>query len=161
MSSNPEICIMAIDPGLSGAVAWFFPSHPELISAEDLPTAGHEIDAAALRRRVDQMHPNIGLIEAVAARPGQGVTSMFRFGQSFGTIIGVVAGAGIPLHRTSPARWKKHFQLGSEKEASRALAIRLWPNSPHFERKKDHGRAEAALIARFAAETLLGGSANE
>jgi hypothetical protein len=157
VSNLPEKCILAIDPGLSGAAAWFFPAHPELISAEDLPVAGHEIDAAALRRRIDQMRPDVAIIEQVAARPGQGVSSMFRFGQAYGTVIGVIAGAGIPLYRTSPSRWKKHYHLDSDKEAARALAIRLWPSSAHFGLKKHHGRAEAALLARYAAETLVGG----
>lgn len=150
-------CIMAIDPGLTGAAAFFFPEEPELIAAEDLPVAGHEIDAAALGRRLDQMRPDVAVIEAVGARPGQGVSSMFKFGQSYGTLIGVIAAKGIPLYRTPPATWKKHYRLPADKEAARARAIALWPTSEAFGRKKDHGRAEAALIARFAAEVLLRG----
>jgi len=153
-------CILGIDPGLSGALAWYFPADPGLITADDLPLAGNEIDGAALRRRIDQLRPDIAVIEAVAARPGQGVSSMFKFGQAFGTVIGVIAGAGIPLYRTPPTRWKKHYALGADKEAARARAIALWPTSAAFSRKKDHGRAEAALIARFAAEVLVTGAAN-
>jgi len=89
-----EINIMAIDPGLSGAVAFYFPTHPELITAEDLPVAGHEIDVAALRRRIDQFRPTVAIVEEVAARPGQGVVSMFRFGQAFGTILLVLTNFG-------------------------------------------------------------------
>jgi crossover junction endodeoxyribonuclease RuvC len=69
--------------------------------------------------------------------------------------IGVIGAAAIPLHLVTPAKWKGHLRLSSDKEQARALALRLFPAcSEHFKRKKDHGRAEAALIARYGAETL-------
>ena len=77
------------------------------------------------------------------------------------SVRGVVASLAIPTHMVTPGRWKKHFRLDADKEKARALAIRLWPSSEHFERKKDHGRAEAALIARFGAETIIAGGGVE
>ncbi len=148
-------CILGGDPGLTGALAFYFPETPELVTAEDIPVVGHEIDAAALARRLVQMRPTVAVIEAVGARPGQGVSSMFKFGQAYGTLLGVIAACGIPLYRTPPTRWKKHFQLGADKEQARARAIAFWPSSAAFARKKDHGRAEAALIAKFASEVLV------
>jgi crossover junction endodeoxyribonuclease RuvC len=69
-------------------------------------------------------------------------------------VCGVIAASGVPLHLVSPSKWKRHFGLGSDKEKSRALALRLWPGrSDLFGKKKDHGKAEAALLARYLAET--------
>lgn len=149
-------CILGVDPGLSGAIAWYFPDTPESVTVEDVPVVASEIDAATLTRRISQLRPTMAVIELVAARPGQGVSSMFKFGKAYGTVIGVVAALSIPVHFTSPQRWKKHFRLDSDKEKSRREAIRLFPsNSASFCRKKDNGRAEAALIARYGAETLI------
>lgn len=149
-----SICILGIDPGLSGAVAFYFPEAPNRVAAYDMPLVAKTIDAAALARRIEQMRPDLAIVENVAARPGQGVSSMFRFGVAHGAALGVLAALNVPTHLVSPASWKKHFKLGADKEAARALAIRLWPACDHFSRKKDHGRAEAALIARWAAESL-------
>lgn len=151
-----EPCILGIDPGASGAVAFYFPSASDRIAVDDAPIAAGEVDAATLAARIRQMAPTMAVIELVGARPGQGVVSMFRFGQATGVVTGVVLACGVPLYRVAPGRWKKHFRLSSDKEEARALALRLWPSSAHFSRKKDHGRAEAALIARYGAEVLLG-----
>lgn len=150
-----EHCIMGVDPGLSGAIAFYFQGHPALIAAEDVPVAGGEIDAATLAQRIRQMSPTCTVIELVGAMPKQGVSSTFRFGVAFGVIRGVVSALGIPTHLVAPTRWKKHFRLPADKEAARALALRLWPTSQHFSRKKDHGRAEAALLAKYGAEVIL------
>jgi hypothetical protein len=148
-------CIVGLDPGLSGALAFYWPDHPEIILAEDMPVADKRVDAASLAERLRQMRPDFAIVEAVGAMPGQGVSSTFKFGMAFGEIIGVLGALQIPYHLTSATRWKKHFHLTSDKEASRALALRLWPaHSTTFNRKKDHGRAEASLLARFGAETL-------
>lgn len=149
-----ETCILGIDPGLTGAIAFYFPSAPHLISAYDMPVAAGEVDAATLAVRIKQLAPTFAVVEQVASRPGQGVSSTFKFGAAYGTARGILAALGVPCHLATPGRWKKHFRLDSDKERARALALRLWPASAHFARKKDHGRAEAALIARFGAETL-------
>lgn len=153
MSENP--CIMGVDPGVSGAIAFYFSAYPNVISAEDVPVTGNDIDAVTLAARIEQMRPDMCVIEAVGAMPGQGVSSTFKFGCSYGIVRGVVLAQKVPLHFVSPQRWKKYFGLiGEDKDASRKKAQHLWPSSDHFGRKKDHGRAEAALMARFGAETI-------
>jgi crossover junction endodeoxyribonuclease RuvC len=154
-------CIVGIDPGLSGAIAFYFPGIPTRVSAEDMPVVAGELNAAGLADRIRKMRPDVAVIERVGAMPGQGVSSTFKFGASFGVVCGVLAALEIPCHRVSPAVWKKYFKLPVEKEQSRALALRLFPaTADHFSRKKDHGRAEAALIARYGSEVLglLGGA---
>lgn len=150
-----EPCILGIDPGASGALSFYFPSHPELIAAEDVPLVAGEIDAAQVARRIEQMAPTMAIIEQVGSMPKQGVSSTFKFGVAYGVVRGVVAALGVPTYLVTPSVWKKHYRLDADKEKARALAIRYWPTSRHFERKKDHGRAEAALLARFGAEALL------
>ena len=157
--SAPELCILGVDPGASGAIAFYFPSRPDLIAVEDVPLAAGEIDGATLAKHIRQMAPNIALIEQIGAMPKQGVSSTFKFGVSYGIVRGIVSTLEIPTHFATPGRWKKHFRLSADKEEARALALRLWPTSDGFSRKKDHGRAEAALIARFAAETIKAGGA--
>jgi crossover junction endodeoxyribonuclease RuvC len=154
-------CICGIDPGISGAIAFFFPDHPERVTCEDVPIAAGNIDAVTLAARMTIMVPDVVIIEQVGAMPAQGVSSMFKFGRAFGTVIGVVEAIKLPLHLVAPTRWKAHFRLSKAKEEARALALRTFPAcGGQFSRKKDHGRAEAALIARYGAETLhlIGGS---
>ncbi len=146
-------CILGIDPGMSGALAFFFTSHPDTVSAEDAPVVAGMLDGATLAARIRQMAPDVAIIEQVGARPGQGVSSMFRFGQAYGIAIGVVAACGVPVRFVVPTKWKKHYGLSSEKEDARSRALQLWPGRAElFQRKKDHGRAEAALLARYGAE---------
>lgn len=149
-------CILGIDPGVSGAIAFYFPAHPDRVSAEDVPTVNGTISASILHERIEQMKPDMALIELVSAMPGQGVSSTFKFGRAFGTVIGVVQAAQVPLHFVTPGKWKKHFGLSSDKESARDLALRLFAKTPeHFALKKHHGRAEAALIALYAAHNVM------
>jgi crossover junction endodeoxyribonuclease RuvC len=151
-------CILGADPGLSGAVAFFFAEHPELIAVEDVPTVDGSIDVATLTMRIRQMSPDIAIIERVAAMPKQGVASTFKFGASYGALLGVIGALGIPSQLVTPTKWKRHFNLDADKEKARALALRLWPaRAELFGRKRDHGRAEAALLARWGAENWKGG----
>lgn len=153
-----EICILGVDPGsVSGAMAFYFPSHSDLITAEDLPTMDGELNAAELSRRIQQMRPDFAMVEKVGVMPKQGISSAFNFGFGCGQLNGVLAALGVTVHYVTPGKWKKHFRLDADKEKSRAAAVRLWPTSEHFSRKKDHGRAEAALLARYGAETILRG----
>ena len=94
--------------------------------------------------------------------PGQGVSSMFRFGQTVGAIHMAVAAAGLPMQLVSPAVWKRHFGITAEKGKARSLASQRLPAAADmFTRVKDDGRAEAALIALYGAEKLgaFGGAA--
>lgn len=151
----PVSYILGVDPGITGGLAFYAPDEPSLVVAEDLPVVGNEVDVDTLARRIRQMAPTMAVIERVGAMPGQGVSSTFKFGAAYGAIRAAVAVLEIPTHLVTPAVWKRHFRLSADKEMSRALALRLWPGVGCFARKKDHGRAEAALIARYGAETIL------
>jgi crossover junction endodeoxyribonuclease RuvC len=95
------------------------------------------------------------VIEQVSAMPGQGVTSMFNFGQSFGILKGICSSMQLPMYFVRPAKWKKYFNLiNSEKDASRTRAIEIFPYfSKQLSRKKDSNKADAILIASFYYET--------
>lgn len=148
-------CVLGVDPGITGAFAFYFPEYSDRIAVHDMPVVDGQVSAASLADAFRVMSPDIAIVEAVGARPGQGVSSMFKFGVAFGEVLGVLGALEIPYHLTSAQRWKKHFRLDGDKEKARAEALRLWPSRQElFSRKKDHGRAEAALIARFGAETL-------
>lgn len=148
------VCILGIDPGVSGAIAFYYPSIPDKVAADDMPTAAGEVDAATLAARIKEMQPMLAIIERVASMPGQGVASTFKFGASYGIARGVVASLGVPHHLVAPTKWKRHYGLGADKELARAMALRLWPASTHFSRKRDHNRAEAGLLARYGAEAI-------
>lgn len=150
---------MGIDPGLSGAIAFYWPDEPQMITVSDMPVVAGFVDCARLGDLVRQMAPSFAVIEHAQAmrkegKP-QGTSSGFNYGAAYGCIFGMLGALKIPHEKPIlPIFWKRHFRLlKSDKEASRAVAIRLWPKSDRFSRKKDHGRAEAALIARYWAET--------
>ena len=95
------------------------------------------------------------VIEHVTAMPGQGVTSMFNFGQSFGILKGICSAMQLSVYFVRPAKWKKYFNLiNSEKDASRTRAIEIFPYySSQLSRKKDSNKADAILIASYFFET--------
>jgi hypothetical protein len=101
------LCFCGIDPGLTGGVAFYFPCAPDRVAAEDMPAAGGEVDCATLARRIAQMAPSLAVVERVGAMPGQGVSSTFKFGQSYGAVLGVMAALRIPTHVVSPAVWPR------------------------------------------------------
>jgi hypothetical protein len=144
--------ILGVDPGITGGIAFLYPSGE--IAADDIPTVDGSVDVDALVRRVRQHGPRVAVIEKAQAMPKQGVVSVFKYGTAFGALCAVTALCEIPTHLVSPRKWKTYYGLDADKEKSRALAIRLWPGSGLFERKKDHGRSEAALIARYGSEVL-------
>lgn len=151
--------IIGIDPGAAGAVA-ILEDDGNLVHVFDMPSVevvsggkakrrvSPEMLAAELRLYADQ--GAVAVVEQVGAMPGQGVSSMFAFGQAFGIVLGVLAGLAIPTSTVTPARWKKTLQLNAGKDASRAKAAQLWPaHAKEFSRVKDDGKAEAALIAKW------------
>lgn len=154
--TGKAFCICGIDPGnSSGALAWYCPAEPSLVTTEDLPFVLGGLDAGLLACRIEARRPDFAMIEGVSAMPKQGVSSTFKFGRGFGIVIGVIAALKIPHQFVAPGTWKKHFRLDSDKERSRSLAIRTWPaRALDFERVKDGNRAEAALIARYAADVM-------
>ena len=154
---------IGVDPGLTGGVAFIV---PELIAVSyDMPTFAYSVtgavkravDCNALSKLIRDCCPDLEagrlFIERVNAFPGQGVSSMFSLGMSFWGVVGVAAGLGIPVELVEPRAWKKHFGLGPDKDQARGLASRLYP-SVDLSKKKDHGRAEALLIARYGMERL-------
>lgn len=152
--AHQSFCIAGIDPGISGAISFYYPEFPDLIVAEDIPCADKNIDISTLAFWLKQMTPDVVFIESVHSMPGQGVSSTFKFGTAYGDVRGCVGALGIPTHYASPQKWKRHFSLSADKEEARALALRYWPSSTSFARKKDHGRAEAALLARYASTII-------
>ena len=147
--------ILGIDPGKSGAIA-AFTDGGRLVGIDDMPVAGNLVSAALLdemlHNRIDPFAdtPGTAVIEQVHAMPGQGVSSSFGFGRSLGVLEGVLAGQGWRIVWVTPAKWKRALGLTADKDMSRKRALELWPeHAPLFARKKDDGRAEAALIAHW------------
>jgi hypothetical protein len=141
---------MGGDPGLSGAIAFYFPEAPDRVIAEDMPVVAGMVDCATLAARIRQMAPGLAIVERVASMPKQGVSSTFKFGTAYGAILGVLAALEVRTVLVTPQVWKKHFRLDRDKEKGRALALRTFAKTPEpFCRKKDHGRAEAALLALY------------
>ena len=152
--------VMGIDPGISGAVAFYFMDAHGRVAVDDIPVAGGEINTAELARQIRIHRPTIAVVEKAQAMPGNGGVSMFNYGRSYGDVRGVIGAMEIPLHFVTPATWKRHHCLSSDKEQSRLYAIRMFPAvAEQFKLKRHHGRAEAALIALYGAEVLVKGMA--
>lgn len=155
--------ICGIDPGFSGAIALLNP-FTRYLEVHDMPVLPNKTGKTVLdfTKLVGLLVPsedmrNVAMIEQVSAMPGQGVSSMFRFGQCLGAIEATVHGHGFEVHYVTPSKWKKHFGLSSDKDTSRGLAKQRFPaQASFFDRKKDDGRAEAALLALYALETVYG-----
>ncbi len=149
--------IIGIDPGLTGAIACL-EDDLTFISVFDMPvmalTKGrNQVNASQLAKIISAIKTQnkkvIVYLEKVQAMPGQGVSSMFSFGQSFGIILGVVATLELPLVLVTPLFWKKNAGLiHTEKDKARTLAQQLYPEAP-LGKKGDIGKADAILIARF------------
>ena len=152
---------IGIDPGFSGAIAFYAPKE-NIVSIYDMPVYQNakgktEINLYELHDILapETDEPHMAIIEQVAAMRGQGVTSMFRFGQSYGATQMAVAAHKIPMQFVTPAKWKKHFNLSRDKGVSRSVAIQRFPkNASDFSRVRDDGRAEATLIALYGAQML-------
>ena len=157
--------IIGIDPGLSGAIAVL--EDKKVLGIYEMPVMAEgkknkrQLNSAQL---VDIIKNNIikseeiaVVVEQVNAMPGQGVTSMFNFGQTFGAIKGMCAALNLPIFFVRPSKWKKHFELiNSSKDSSRTKAIEMYPKlSNQLAKKKDVNKSDAILIARFFSETRL------
>lgn len=148
--------IVGIDPGLSGGIALLDTEGKSFVW--DMPTMGRgkgtkqRVNMAELCGMVSACKADAGVIEDVSAMPGQGVTSMFSFGESFGIAQTAIVAANLPIHRVQPRKWKGHHNLGPDKDQARTRAIELFPDlADQLARKKDNGRAEALLIALWFA----------
>ena len=157
--------IIGIDPGISGSICFF--QDGKIVDVVEMPTMiegkknkkqvnGSQIfnEISEKIKKLDKKEIKV-VIEQVSAMPGQGVTSMFNFGQSFGILKGICSAMQLPMYFVRPAKWKKYFNLiNSEKDASRTRAIEIFPYfSGQLSRKKDSNKADAILIASFYYET--------
>jgi len=157
--------IIGIDPGISGSICFF--EDGKILDVIEMPTMtdgkknkrqvnGAQVYNEIIKRVKKIENKNVRVvIEQVSAMPGQGVTSMFNFGQSFGILKGICSAMQLPMYFVRPAKWKKYFGLiKSEKDASRTKAIEAFPYfSSELSRKKDSNKADAILIASFYHET--------
>ena len=157
--------VIGIDPGVSGSICFF--QDGKIVDVVEMPimTEGKknkkQVNGSQIYNEISQRIKKIDkkdikvIIEQVSAMPGQGVTSMFNFGQSFGILKGICSAMQLPMYFVRPAKWKKYFNLiNSEKDASRTRAIEIFPYfSSELARKKDSNKADAILIASFYYET--------
>ena len=158
--------IIGIDPGISGSICFF--ENGKILDVVEMPTMtegkknkrqvnGSQVYNEISKRikQVDKKNIKV-IIEQVSAMPGQGVTSMFNFGQSFGILKGMCSAMQLPMYFVRPAKWKKYFSLiNSEKDASRTKAIEIFPSfSSNLAKKKDSNKADAILIASYYYETF-------
>ncbi len=157
--------ILGIDPGLSGAIAIL--EKKKVLNLFDMPVMSEgkknkkQLNSAQLVNIIREN--SIGdeeiavVVEQVNAMPGQGVTSMFNFGQTFGAIKGVCAALNLPIFFVRPSKWKKYFELiNSSKDASRTKVIEMYPSlSSQLAKKKDVNKSDAVLIARYYYDTRL------
>ena len=158
--------IIGIDPGISGSICFF--QDGKIIDVVEMPNMAEgkknkkQVNGAQIFFEISSRIKDIKkkdikvVIEQVSAMPGQGVTSMFNFGQSFGILKGICSAMQLPMYFVRPAKWKKYFNLiNSEKDASRTRAIEIFPYfSSQLSRKKDSNKADAILIASFYYETF-------
>ena len=157
--------IIGIDPGISGSICFF--EDGKIIDIVEMPTMAEgkknkrQVNGSQIYNEISKRVKNFDkqnvrvIIEQVSAMPGQGVTSMFNFGQSYGILKGICSAMQLPMYFVRPAKWKKYFNLlNSEKDASRTKAIEVFPYfSSKLLRKKDSNKADAILIASFFYET--------
>ena len=157
--------IIGIDPGISGSICFF--EDGKILDVIEMPTMNEgkknkrQVNGAQIYNEITDRINKLQkkdvrvVVEQVSAMPGQGVTSMFNFGQSFGIIKGICSAMQLPLYFVRPAKWKKYFNLiKSEKDASRTRAIEIFPYfSSKLSKKKDSNKADAILIASFYYET--------
>ena len=158
--------IIGIDPGISGSICFF--EDGKILDVVEMPTMTEgkknkkQVNGSQIYNEIYQRIEGIDkkdvkvIIEHVSAMPGQGVTSMFNFGQSFGILKGICSAMQLPMYFVRPAKWKKYFNLiNSEKDASRTKAIEIFPYfSINLAKKKDSNKADAILIASFYYETF-------
>ena len=155
--------IIGIDPGLSGAIAIL--ENSKVLNIFDMPVMSEgkknkrQLNSALLVRLIKDnildAEEVVVVVEQVNAMPGQGVTSMFNFGQTFGAIKGICASLELPIFFVRPSKWKKHFELiNSSKDSSRTKVIEMYPTmATELSKKKDVNKSDAILIARYFNET--------
>ena len=157
--------IIGIDPGISGSICFLedgiikdvleMPTMTEGKKNKKQVNGSQIYNEISFRIKTYEKKNIKVVIEQVSAMPGQGVTSMFNFGQSFGILKGICSAMQLPIYFVRPAKWKKYFNLiNSEKDASRTRAIEIFPYfSSNLSKKKDSNKADAILISSYFHET--------
>ena len=157
--------IIGIDPGISGSICFLedgiindvleMPTMTEGKKNKKQVNGSQIFNEISFRIKTYEKKNIKVVIEQVSAMPGQGVTSMFNFGQSFGILKGICSAMQLSIYFVRPAKWKKYFNLiNSEKDASRTRAIEIFPYfSSNLSKKKDSNKADAILIASYFHET--------
>jgi crossover junction endodeoxyribonuclease RuvC len=150
--------ILGVDPGMTGALV-ALDTELQTLVIQDMPAVQVETSTkkkrleildAAVARFIEDVAPDHAFLELVGAAPGQGVVSMFRFGMAYGVIRGVLAGLKVPVDLVTPNEWKRSTRCPQGDNGSQVRASQLYPQfASHFSRAKDHGRADATLIAYF------------
>ena len=157
--------IIGIDPGISGSICFF--NDGKILDVIEMPTMNDgkknkkQVNGSQIFNEISKRINTLEkkqikvVIELVSAMPGQGVTSMFNFGQSFGILKGICSAMQLPMYFVRPAKWKKYYNLiNTQKDASRTRAIEIFPYfSSQLSKKKDSNKADAILIANFYYET--------
>ena len=153
--------IIGMDPGISGAICFF--ENGEVKEIIDMPNMAdgkknkRQINGPQIYNEISSRIKNtpkkeiVVVIEQVSAMPGQGVTSMFNFGQSFGVLKGICSAMQLSMYFIRPVKWKKYFGLiKTEKDASRTKVIEIFPYIySQLSKKKDSNKADAILISSF------------
>tara|TARA_Y100001970_G_scaffold232563_1_gene289547 strand:+ start:372 stop:872 length:501 start_codon:yes stop_codon:yes gene_type:complete len=158
--------IIGIDPGITGAICFF--ENGKIIDVIEMPNMPEgkknkrQVNGAQITneitsriKKIDKKNVKV-VIEQVSAMPGQGVTSMFNFGQSFGVLKGICSALQLSVFFVRPVRWKKYYNLiNSNKDSSRTKAIEVFPYiSEKLTKKKDSNKADAILISSFFHDSL-------
>jgi crossover junction endodeoxyribonuclease RuvC len=130
-----------------------------------MPVAGKQVDTRNLAELIRSYQSDFALtawLENVHSMPREGVSSAHKFGRCWGAVDGVLGALGIATNLVTPQKWKRDAGLiGRDKDAGRLLALRLFPSlAGELKRKKDHGRADALLIARYGMLAQFAGRDN-
>ena len=153
--------VLGIDPGANGALVVV--ENGQILSLGDMPTTTvkrgsrevREVNAPLLGQMLKHIDVQAAYLELVGAMPGQGVSSMFAFGRAVGVVEGVLGARGIPVTKVPPQVWQRAMRVRGGKDGARERAMQLYPTyAESFARKKDDGRADAALIASYGANEL-------
>jgi Holliday junction resolvasome RuvABC endonuclease subunit len=159
--------VLGIDPGIRGALAIVLQdsdSVAKLVDVIDIPVLGpgakERVDIIAIQAWFSQHRPQIAFIERAQAMPKHGASSGFKSGRAVGALEAVITLSAVPLELVEPSQWKQFFHLpGKDKELARKRAVTMFPDKHELlARKRDHGRAEAGLIAMFRLRTGVAAS---
>lgn len=152
--------IAGVDPGKTGGIAVCDTENPGRIKACPMPVSGKEIDGEMLARYLSDV--NLVILEKVAARPGQGVSSMFKFGMVYGIVQGVCLGRKIPFELVTPQRWKKIVLADTKKDKDAAISYcrRRFPDvsllATERSRKPHDGMADALCLMEYGRRQIAG-----